>query len=219
MKTSNAILIPSGLLVGALLLAVAGCSSPGYQKGEQTAQGLKDTASLINGLQGQIDSTLASMNTLMSKPQPDLKPQFETFSSDVSALESSGKSIGEARRAMGAKGKEFFAKWDEEAAKINNEDIKSRSEDRKQEVKKNLTAVRLSYTQAARDFMPFLKNLQDLRTALSVDLTAGGLNSLKPTADKATASAVPLKASVAKLAADFKALGVSMSATAPPPAK
>jgi hypothetical protein len=215
MKTYYAKLIPSGLLAAVLSLAVAGCSSPGYQKGEKTAQGLKDTAGLINALSGQIDTTLASMNTLMSKPQPDLKPQFETFSSDVSNLESSGKSIAEARRAMGAKSKEFFDKWDQDLATINNEDIKSRSEERKQEVKKNLNAVRMSYTQAAQDFVPFLKNLQDLRTALSVDLTPGGLNALKPTADKAAQSAVPLKASAAKLAADFKALGVSMSSVAP----
>ena len=217
MKTSKTTLIPSGLLVAALLLAVVGCKSTGYKKGDQTAEGLQSTAALINGLPGQIDKALAGLNGLMSQPKGDLKPQFEGFSSDVSSLESSAKSIAAARRAMGEKSKQFFAKWDEELAKINNEDIKARSADRKEEVQKKLNVVRLSYTQAAQDFMPFMKNLQDVRTALSMDLTSGGVSALKATADKVAQSAVPLKASAAQLVADFKALGVSMSPVAPTP--
>jgi hypothetical protein len=42
---------------------------------------------------------------------------------------------------------------------------------------------------------------------------------MKDTAAKATQKARPLKSSIAKLATDFKSLGLAMSAATPAPAK
>ena len=54
---------------------------------------------------------------------------------------------------------------------------------------------------------------------LSVDLTTGGVSAMKDTAAKANQHAGPLKQNLGKLAADFRSLGVSMSAVTPAPAK
>lgn len=52
-----------------------------------------------------------------------------------------------------------------------------------------------------------------------LDLTSGGVAAMKDTAAKATQKARPLKSSIAKLATDFKSLGLAMSAATPAPAK
>jgi septal ring factor EnvC (AmiA/AmiB activator) len=209
----------TGLMTASLALALAGCASPGYEKGSKAGANIQEAANLIGAMPGRIDQTLAALNDLVEKPQSDLRPQFKTFSSQLADMESDAQNIADARRSMAADGKSFFAKWDEQLATIQNEDIKARSQSRKEEVAQKLQAVKLSYTQAAMSFKPFLTDLQDVQKSLSVDLTAGGVAAMKDTAAKATQKAGPLKDSIFQVAADFKALGLAMSAVTPPPPK
>jgi len=203
----------------AALTLAAGCASSGY-KGEKTAQNIQTTATRIEGLPAMVDKTMASLDDLVNKPQADLQPQFKQFNANLAELESSAKEIGAARRSMGEKGKEFFAEWDKQLAEINNEDIRARSEARKKEVIEKMDAIKRSYTEAETAFRPFMADLKDVQKYLSVDLTAGGVAAIKPTVAKANKNAAALKTSATKLAADFKALGVAMSAVTPPaPAK
>ena len=214
MKTPKANLI-NLTIAASLALAFAGCASSGYQKGTKTAENIQDAANRIAALPGRIDQTLAALNDLVEKPQADLRPQFKTFSSQLTDMESEAQDIADARRNMAENGKEFFAKWDESLAKIQNEDIKARSQSRKAEVTQKLQDIKMRYTEAEVSFKPFLASLKDVQTSLSVDLTPGGVSAMKGTAAKATQNAGPLKDSISKLAAEFKALGVAMSAVAP----
>jgi hypothetical protein len=205
----------------ATLMLAAGCASSGYDKGEKTAQNIQTTANHIAALPAIVDKTLASLDALVNKPQADLRPQFKQYNADLAELESTAKEIGAARRSMGEKGKEFFAAWDAQLAQINNEDIKARSEARKKEVTEKMDAIKRSYTEAETAFRPYMNDLKDIQKYLSVDLTAGGVAAIKDTVAKANKNAIPLKASALKLAEDFRALGVAMSAVTPgaPPAK
>jgi len=200
------------------LLLGAGCASSAYDKGNKTAQDIQTAANRIAALPGMVDKTLASLDELVNKPQPDLRPQFKQFSSNLSEVDSAAKEVGAARRSMGEKSKEFFAEWDAQLAKINNEDIKARSQARKAEVSQKLDAIKRSYTEAETAFRPFMSNLQDIQKYLSVDLTTGGLAAIKETVTKANTNAVALKDSATKLAEDFRALGLAMSSVTPAPA-
>jgi len=200
-------------MTAGVALALVGCASSGYEKGSQAA------AERIAAMPGRINATLTALDDLIQRPQSDLRPQFKGFGSQLADLESSAQDISSARHNMGAQGKEFFAKWDEQLAGIQNEDIKARSQSRKDEVAAKLQAIKLSYSEAAGVFKPFLADLKDVQKYLSVDLTASGVASIKDTAAKASQDAGPLKASLSKVAVDFKNLGVAMSAVTPAPAK
>lgn len=197
------------------LLLGAGCASSGYDKGNKAADNIQSTANSIAALPTHIDSTLASLDALVNKPQPDLRPQYKEFTTQMSGVESTAKEIAKARRAMGERSKEFFAAWDAQLAQINNEDIKARSEARKAEVNQRMQNIKRSYTEAEVAFTPFMNELKDVQKYLSVDLTAGGLAAIKEPVSRAKAAAVPLKTSIAKLAEDFKALGLAMSSVTP----
>jgi chromosome segregation ATPase len=216
MKTKSLIL---NLLTLAAVLAFAGCASSGYQQGSKTGANIQDAANRIAALPERIDQTLAALNDLVANPQSDLRPQFKTFSSQLADLTSAAQDIADARRSMAANGKEFFAKWDEELAKIQNEDIKARGQSRKDEVAQKLQAIKRSYAEAELAFQPFLADLKDVQTSLAMDLTTGGVAAMRDTAAKATRDAGPLKNSISQQAADFKALGLAMSAVTPAPAK
>ena len=219
MKTEYLQSLSLAALTVAATLLLAGCASSGYEKGNKTAANIQAAANLIAALPGQIDTTLTSLQDIVQKPQADLRPQYKQFAANVVDVESSAKDIASARRSMGENQKEFLAKWDEQLAQIKNEDIKARSQTRKDEVNQKLLSVKKSYTVAETDFKPFMSDLRDVQKFLSVDLTPGGVAAIKDTAAKASQHAVPLKASLAKLAEDFKALGVSMSSVTAPPAK
>ena len=62
-----------------------------------------------------------------------------------------------------------------------------------------------------------MSNLHDIRTALSDDLTSSGIDSVKQAVAQANKQVPSLQKAIKKLSADFKALGVSLSATAPAP--
>lgn len=219
MKTNKQIhrtaFLAVNLLLAALTAALVGCKSAGYESGNKTAASIQKAADQIGALPGQINTTLASLSDLVEKPQPDLRPQFKQFSSNLSRVESTARDIGNARKAMAERGDAFFAKWDEQLAQIKNEDIKARSQSRKEEVQQKLMAIKGSYAEAETAFKPFIEDLKDTQKYLSTDLTPAGVEAIKDTVAKAKKDAEPLNKSIAKLADDFKALGVSMSSVAP----
>jgi len=207
----------SAILCATALVLLAGCASGNYQKGSATGATLQASADKINQGSGKIDAALATLGDLMKNPG-DMAAQFKKFSSAVNDLESTAKDVAGKYASMTKQGEAYFAAWDEQLAQIQNEDIKSRSADRKAAVQKQFSAIKSSYEEAAAEFKPFMSDLKDIQTALATDLTPAGLDAITKSADKATKSGTKVKATVGKLATQFKQLGVAMSAAAPQPA-
>lgn len=209
---------PNSLLsasLAAVVLLMAGCASTGYDKAGHTSSTIEKTARSIHKGNGQIDSVLLALSSLVNSPEADLKAQFEKFNASVSKLEKLSDDVNAQSVAMQTQGTAYFRSWNEELAKIHNEDIRSRSTDRKNAVAARFEKVRISYARTKADFLPFMSDLKDIRTALSTDLTAGGIASIKSVANKADNNSGPLRTSLTNLEQDFKDLGVSLSATTP----
>lgn len=221
MKTAtNLFPILTGLSTSALaLLFGAGCASSGHEKSNQTAAHIQTAANNIAALPAAIDKTLAALSDLVNKPQVDLRPVYKEFVFDLAVLEDAAKEIVDARIEVGQQGKAYFAEWDAQLAQIKNEDIRARSQSRKNEVAQQLQAIKRSYAEAEVAYRPFMAGLKDVQKYLSVDLTPDGVAAIKGTVAKSVAAAGPLNASLTKLAADFKALGLAMSSFTPAPAK
>jgi hypothetical protein len=201
------------------LLLNAGCASSGHEKGNQTAASIQAAANNIAALPAEIGKTLASLSDLVNQPAADLRPQYKAFVFNLGVVEDAGKEIVDARIELGQKGKAYFAEWDAQLAQIKNEDIKARSQSRKDEVAQQLQAIKKSYAEAEVAYRPFLSGLKDVQKYLSVDLTPDGVAAIKGTLNKALTDVGPLNTSLAKLANDFRALGVAMSSVGPTPAK
>lgn len=214
--------IPAGAGLATFLLASllgAGCASSGHKKGNQTAAHIQTAANHIAALPNGIDKTLTALGQLVNQPAADLRPQYKEFVYNLAVMEDAGKEIVDARIALGQEGKAYFAEWDAQLAQMKNEDIRARSQSRKHEVAQQLQAVKKSYAEAEVAYRPFISGLKDVQKYLSVDLTPGGLAAIKDTVTRAVADAGPLKTSLARLADDFRALGVAMSSVTPPPGK
>lgn len=193
---------------------LAGCSSANYQKGSAAGAGLQDSADRMHQGAVKIDATLTNLNDMVNNPG-DLATQFKKYSASVADLEASANNVASKVAAMRGKGNEYFKAWDAQTAHIKNEDIKQRSAARRAEVEKKFTDIRMNYTRARDQFKPFLSDLKDIQTALATDLTVGGASSVKGAAEKANQDAVPLKATIEDLSAQFKDLGAAMIAAGP----
>jgi len=193
----------------------AGCSSSsGYQKGARAGTALNQAADGITRTDTQIERTLAALNDLLDNPQPDLRRQFRTFTSEVDSLDSMARRISSQADSMKSRGAAYFEQWSQDLATIQNEDIRRRSEARQQEVASRFQEIATSYTEVKTAFQPFISDLRDVQRFLSTDLTPGGLDAARKIAAKATVDAVPIRASLTKLAGEFREMGVALTPAA-----
>lgn len=209
MKTNHLIFT---LLTAALIL-LGGCNSTGYDRASVTTTSLEQTAIKLQQGHEQIDTVLITLSNLFDSPEADIRAQFEQFDNAVKKLETLSAEVSKSAADMKVQGGDYFQKWDAELAKIQNENIRSRSTDRKNTVAARFERVRANYAQTTADFAPFMSDLTDIRTALAVDLTAGGLASIRDAAIRANDNALPLRRSLSDLADDFTSLGISLSPT------
>jgi hypothetical protein len=207
----------STLGLAAAFAVLTGCSSEPASPAAATGAKITEAAAKINEGSAKIDTTLAALNDLVSNPQGDLAPKFEKFNVSVDELQSAAINVSNRVAEMRASGNDYFKNWDQQLAEIKNEDIKNRSAERKNQVMKEFTDIKLAYTKASMAYRPFMADLRDVQSALRTDLTAGGVASVKGSADKAKAAGADLKTTVDALGKEFSDLGVAMGSVVPPP--
>ena len=167
-------LITSTLLMGFTLL-IAGCASSGYRTSESTASTLQSLATRIESAGAQMDIAVTELNSLVNNSQPDLRPQFDRFSTAVGKLGSIENQVQKANLKLADRGKLHFDNWDKELAVIQNEAIRASGQARKLELQSRFDSVRNTCLSVATSFTPVQSDLSDLRRVLNSDLNTSGL--------------------------------------------
>jgi Protein of unknown function (DUF2959) len=217
MKKSKTINILTSLTIAAALAVMAGCTSDkgNYQQGAATGAQLVDAAGKIADGSGSIDATLTSLNDLVNNPQGDLVPKFKKFNDNVTSLQALSDNVKTRFTDARVKGNAYFQDWDAQIATIRSQSIKDASTKRRNAVFSEYNDLKRSYAQTTMSFDPFMSDLKDIQTALSTDLTVGGVGAVKGATVKANSDGTKLKASVIQLSSDFRTLGTAMQAAAP----
>jgi hypothetical protein len=200
------------LAIAAAVGVGMGCASTGYNKAGTTVTALDNSAKAIVRGNMLIDETLVKLNDLVYNPSSNLLVQFKSFEKSVNELGATVNDVGAKSNDMKAQGAAYFADWDQKMAKMKNEDIRHRSEARNKEVSARFDRISKHYDEVNAAFAPYMSDLHDVQSALSVDLTSGGLSSVKDAVGKAKDHAAPLKKTIEKLSSEFEEIGLSMSA-------
>ena len=197
----------------ALILAAlaAGCASRGYQKSDAAAATLQSAAGEVQSEARALDVTLNSLNDLVNKPPPDLKLQFEAFSSNLNQLNISARRNESMLRRVAQKSAAYFAAWDKEIETMSYEAVKTRSRERRNEVYASFDSVYRRYQETQATVGSLLDYFQDIRKALSADLTAGGLEAMKASISNVNTNAEKVGTGLSKLADELAAVGTRMS--------
>ena len=206
--------LPSAFV--ALLLCLTACSTrPHVDKASETTASTQQAATRIEQTSTQIDVTMAALADLLNNPAPNLKPQFTNYHTTLSKLESLNLTTERDRTEMQNKFSSYLMNWDRDLSKIQNKPIHMQSLERKNAVALRYDTVRLNYIQAIAQLTPLITQLKDIRTALKVDLTVGGLAAIRSSFEKANQQAGSVHTALAGAAADIRWLSSSFSTTAP----
>jgi hypothetical protein len=219
----GALLKTAGALAfGIAILCLAGCASTPYHKGDTAAVSLQDGASEVQGQSRALEVTMGSLDDLVHKPEPDLKPQFKRFSKALDNLAGYAKRNERSQVRVRNKSADYLEVWNQELATMNYEAVRSRSQERKTEVTTYFDTVNRRYHDAQDAMGPLLSYLYDVRRALAADLTPTGLESIKPVVDKARENADKVQLALGRLTTELASSSVRMSSVvyqnAAPPA-
>lgn len=204
------VMVMCGLIVG-------GCASAGYQKSDAAADSLQDAAAEVEAEKIAIDATIATLNDLINNPATDLKPQFDRYNIALNRLIDVEHRNEKAADRASRKSVAYFETWDKELDGMEYQAVRDQSAARKNEVKSRFNAVNSRYRETQQVVQPLISYCEDIRLALSTDLTLGGLQSVKTVAANAQQGAQKVQSALAQLSDALAESGAQMSSTAPVP--
>ena len=198
----------------ALALAIAclmGCASTPHKKGDAAALSLQDAASDVQNESRALEITMGTLDDLVNKSEPDLKPQFRRFSKALDTLTASAKHNERSEARMAQKTGIYFDEWNKRLATMNYEVVRARSEARKADVTNYVDSVNRRYRESQDAMGPLLNYLYDVRKALDSDLTQNGIESIKPIVAKARENADKVQLALGRLNGELAASSARMS--------
>ena len=208
-----------GLVVTILALAgawLAGCSTTVYQRGDRAAGSAQAAAMQAQTESQALAGTMATLNSLVDKPAADLKPQYQSFNSALDGLIAAWKQGGVAGNHLVRSNAAYLAAWDKQLTAMTNADVRSRSAARRTEVSNQFNATNNRYLQAQDSLRSLIDYLQDIRRALSADLTPSGVEGTKRLVSNANTTASKVQSDLAQASTDLRTLSASMSSARGP---
>jgi len=168
--------------VGAILLV--GCSTSASLP-PKIAAGLDGLRTEGVTVRGQIQKTVGTLKELMSKPQSDLTPQYQSFSHELGVLEDRIGVAQQQRAATESVVRDQFMAWDENLKQLKNEESRQQAAVRRSATDATYSDVQQKIAELRKEATPFMTDLRDIRQYLKGDLSKEGLETMKPTAERA----------------------------------
>jgi hypothetical protein len=193
------------------LLVITGCYSNGYRKGDAAARSMQMAAADVKAESRAIDVTMETLNDLVNKPGPDLKPQFLRFQGALDRLEEAAARTERSRAQAEARHKAYFNSWGHQVDDIQFGAVRDQSESRRAAVTNRFHNVNARYVEAQAVVQPLITYFNDIRSALSVDLTAAGLDSVKGIVSNADQNARKVRLALGELAEELSDSSAALS--------
>jgi hypothetical protein len=197
-------------------LTLAACASQIDRK-QEAAQSARDVSGDIRTTNEQIDATLASLNNLMAADATQLQPAFDQYGKDVDRMQAQARRVNADAADLRKQSDAYLANWEKQRKEIQNPELRDTSEQRRQTVMGRFQSVQSSYDSARTSLDEFIRNLEDVRTALRNDLTARGVAAVAQTrvVQNAQTNASRVKTSLQQVQSGSSALAEALAPSAP----
>jgi len=183
------------LLVGTATF-LGGCATTGMDRSVKTSNSIKDVDSEIRKMIVQIDVTASSLDSLLILGQSDLKKSFDSYSKNLTHLESEGKRVTKRVEEMKSHSKEYFSEWEKQGDAFTNSEIRELSAERRNKVAEFYSQVVLAGAGIKGTYNDYLTDLKEIQKYLSTDLTPKGVDAIAPVAKKSVQHLDDLKESL-----------------------
>lgn len=197
-----------------LLLGTAaflgGCATTGMDRSVKTSNSIKDVDSELRKMIVQIDVTAASLDSLVSPGQSDLKKSFDSFSNNLAKFDKEGKRVLKRIEEMKAQSKEYFDEWEKQGDTFTNPEIRELSAERRIKLAETYARVPAAGAGIKGTYYAYLTDLKEIQKFLSTDLTPKGVEIITPVAKKSvqdldalTSSLQPVLAALDEIKAEL----------------
>ncbi len=178
-----------GFSMVVVVLLYAGCAKSTFKEGSQTAASIQKVEEEARVGKARVNKTIAALDTMFNEKQGDLKKQFKDYSKAIDNLEDQAKRVQDRVNTMTVKKSDYLQEWDNQMASIESNSIRQTAEQRRQNVENMFNNVQMEMDAAGKVYKPFISKLNDIRTAMNMDLNRNGLNAMMPIANQAKADA------------------------------
>ena len=180
------------------LAMMVGCSSPGYKKAETTNSSLGDVKSELITDKTTLTAAVNDLNDLIYNPKNNLKPQYEKFAAEVTALQKAQVSSRKSARNLVADREAYLSKWKADTATQTDPDIRMRSIERIKQVENDFFALGDTLIAADNALAPLVNDLDSLKKYLGNDLTAAGIKNVSDLATNAKNKSITVNGQIDK---------------------
>lgn len=141
----------------------------------------------------QLDSTMAALAELTDPQQQDLRGAYNRYSDQLARMNEHAQTIKAEADGMRASRDAYFAKWEEKTSDIDNPTIRASAEARRKRLRDAHDEIVTASGEARDAYVPFMKDLQDIKKYLSNDLTKSSIADLGDAVKKVQASGAAVK--------------------------
>jgi hypothetical protein len=203
------------VLFAAAMVGGCGSSNPGAERSAKAVAGLRETRDELVASRAQIDKTQAALDRLQTAPG-DRRLEFDAYKEQVKATEGQAKSIAERTADMQSRGAEYQQKWAADASQLSDPSLKATVQQRAAKVRGRYVIIGAKGQAARAAYQPYIRDLQDVQTFLSGDLSPAAVQAAGPVFQKARSDGQVLKQKLDDLSAELDTVATELSSGAPP---
>lgn len=196
----------------ALLIALsAGCASDRAPAVKAVAS-LSDTRTELLAGRESVDAAVARLGEIEARPA-DLRPAYQNFKNAIEAVENRAEAVSDQVADMRERSADYRATWSEENARISDPGLRETADQRRQRVVDQYNEIDRGAQELRPAYDAFVKQLRDIETVLTNDLTYNGVEAARPGFESARSSAADLRQRIDSLVNDLDQTSTRLSPT------
>ena len=210
LRYERSVLFAMALAIAAALMT--GCAKDeGRERSGKAVTSLRELRGELGDAQKQVDQVMAAASGVQSAQ--DLKPAYEKYKKEVAETEAVAEDARERSQDMQARAAEYQTKWQAEMSKVSSPELKAAAAERAAKVRGRYATISAKAQDVRAAYQPFMRDLKDLQTYLSNDLTPPAVQAAKPVFDKVQTTGQVLKQKLAALQQELDDVAAEMSPT------
>jgi hypothetical protein len=179
-------------LLAVLLVSVSGCTGSGQSRANTTDKSVATAVLSAKALPAQVDSLVTALGTLQNS-RADLKVAYKALADASTVLDRGVTALTRDVKTARSAGSTYARDWDAKLATIQNPEVVATSRARLDQLQAGVERLTIAETDLGTISDSFMTRLKDVRTALDLDLSPGGVSGLRASIGSLIAAAPALK--------------------------
>jgi hypothetical protein len=179
------------------MLTFAACATSTPDRAVKAASSLDVMQGNSSKARAQIDTVLASLDTMLTASPDHLRDAYDRYDKDVKQMNAYAADMRENDADLRANGNAYLTQWQRDASNVSDPELRALAEQRHSQIARSSDEMRSKVTLAAASFAMFLRDINDIKKVIGNDLTPVGQRSIMNTTVAQTANSEGLRVKAA----------------------